>query len=213
MTSLSPDAHTSPCCETDIEIKLSQFEDKLDWSTLFGNSNPIEIELGCGKGRFIIRSAQENPGINYLGVEKSGKYSRVLKQRVLKSGVQNIRLLRGEAAYFITKFIPPASVQAFHIYFPDPWPKKRHHKRRLVNTGFVEKAKSSLAANGCIFYATDFEDYFNQMLDVSRTCKGIEEVFCKVVQPPEADPEGADTNYERKYMIQGRTIYKAAFKK
>ena len=79
MAFLPPDFQAPMCNELDIEVRLSQFEDKLDWSTLFGNSNPVEIELGCGKGKFIIRSAQENPCINYFGVEKSGRLFRILK--------------------------------------------------------------------------------------------------------------------------------------
>ena len=210
----SPDVQSPVCNGPDIEVRLSQFEeDKLDWSLLFGNPNPVEIELGCGKGRFIIRSARENPDVNYFGIEKSIRFFRILKKRAVKSGVQNIGLLQGEAGYFIWKFIPENSVQAFRIYFPDPWPKKRHHKRRLVNTQFIESIKSSLTANGCIFFATDFADYFNHIVDTVRACKGIEEVSRNVIHHSEADPEDASTNYERKYILQGRPIYKATYMK
>jgi len=213
MAFLPPDFQAPMCNELDIEVKLSQFEDKLDWSTLFGNSNPVGIELGCGKGMFIIRSVQENPDVNYFGIEKSSRFFRILKKRATKSGVRNIRLLKAEAGYFIWKFVPEKSVQAFHIYFPDPWPKKRHHKRRLVNTEFIERIKSSLTAKGCIFFATDFVDYFNHIVDTARACKGIEEIFCNVIHLSEANPDEAATNYERKYIMQGRSIYKAAYRK
>ncbi len=118
---------------TDYEIKIREGEEAFDWNQLFGNSRPVEIEIGCGRGMFIIKRALENPQINFLGIEKSARFFRMLAERVVKSGAHNIRLLRTEAAYLMKKFVPANSVQAVHVYFPDPWPKKRHRKRRLVN--------------------------------------------------------------------------------
>ena len=199
--------------EPDIEVRLSQIGDTLDWCALYGNRNPVEVELGCGKGRFIIRQAQEHPRTNYFGIEKSGKYFRMLKQRAARCGTANIRLLRTEAGYFAKKFIPAGSVQAFHIYFPDPWPKKRHHKRRLVNPAFMQCLYTALTAAGSVYLATDFEDYFVHMIASARACPGFEEVSCRAEKPAGADPEDASTHYERKYLMQGRNIYKAVFVK
>ncbi len=213
MTLKSPEAESGNWSGQDIEVRLSQCEEGLDWHRLFGNHNPVEMEIGCGKGRFIIKSARQNPAVNYFGIERAGTYYRILKERALKAGVDNIRLHNGEADYFVRKYVPRPSVQAYHIFFPDPWPKKRHHKRRLVQASFVEAARETLVAGGCIYYATDFEDYFQQMVAVSRACPGLEEASCRVIRPEEADPEEAATNYERKYLLQGRTIYKAAYKK
>ncbi len=197
----------------DIELRLSGCEEKLDWAVVYANTNPVEIEFGCGKGRFIIRSAQENPTVNYFGIEKSGKYFRILKDRVVKAALSNARLLKGEAGYFIKKYVPENSVQAYHIYFPDPWPKKRHHKRRLVTPEFIGDLQASLIPGGCIFMATDFEDYFDVMVACARAYPVLQELYCRVITPEEANPEEALTNYERKYLLQGRPIYKAAFRK
>jgi len=197
----------------DIELLPGQLQGLTSWSALFGNSNPVELELGCGKGRFIIQSARQNPAVNYLGIERSAKFFRILRQRSSAAGLANIRLLRWEAAYFLGKYVPSASVQACHIYFPDPWPKKRHHKRRLINQGFIACVAASLQPGGSLLLATDFADYFEQMLASARACSGLQEVYHKIIAPAEADPEQAATNYERKYLLQGRTIYKAAYSK
>lgn len=197
----------------DREIYISQLEDTFNWSTLFGNSRPVEVEFGCGKGRFIIRSAQENPEINYFGIEKSSKFFHLLKKRVSKSGLQNIRLIKWEASYFTKKYIPKCSVQTYHIYFPDPWPKKRHHKRRLVSVDFLESLTSSLKSKGCIYFATDYLDYFNNMVNLANACEILKEIYCHILRSSEANPEEAVTHYERKYLLQGRTIYKAAYQK
>ncbi len=213
MTSLLPDVQNPLLNGLNPEAVISEFEEILDWRMLFGNANPVVIEIGCGKGRFIIQSAQQNPDTNFFGIEKSGKYYRILKHRVAKSGTTNIRLFWGEAAYFMEKHIPAGSVQAFHIYFPDPWPKKRHNKRRLVNTQFIESVKSSLVLNGRVFFATDFEDYFKYIIAAAGACNCLEEIHCNVISPSETDPEKAATNYERKYLLQGRKIYKAGYRK
>lgn len=213
MTLPFPNGQDTRQDESDMELRLSQCDGVVRWSTLFGNSRPVEIELGCGKGRFIIQSARRRPEINFLGIERAAKFFRILKERAAASGVTNIRLLKDDADYFIRKYLPLNSVQAYHIYFPDPWPKKRHHKRRLITAEFIELIKRSLTANGCIFFATDFKDYFDVMLSTARACPGLQEMFCKTILPEEANPEDAATNYERKYLMQRRTIYRAAYKK
>jgi tRNA (guanine-N7-)-methyltransferase len=90
---------------TDYEIKIREGEDAFAWNQLFGNSCPVEIEIGCGRGMFIIKRALENPGINFLGIEKSARFFRLLAERVAKSGAKNIRLIRGEASYLLKKFV------------------------------------------------------------------------------------------------------------
>ena len=107
-----------------IEISISDLNDRIDWAELFGNMNPVEIEIGCGKGRFIINSAMKYPDINYVGIERALRYFRFMKERSAKRNLTNIRVLQDDAGYFIERFVPDHSVTACHIYFPDPWPKK-----------------------------------------------------------------------------------------
>jgi tRNA (guanine-N7-)-methyltransferase len=197
----------------DCEIRLSQWEGPFDWATVFGNSNHPEIEIGCGRGMFIIKSARENPDLNYLGIELSARFFHLLKERVQKIAAQNIRIIHGEAGFILKNFVPENSVAAVHIYFPDPWPKKRHWKRRLINSGFLERIRCALVPGGQLFMATDFQDYFAEMLGAAHACEGFEQVSHQEIAPHEAGPEQAATSYERKYLIQGRVIYKATYRK
>jgi tRNA (guanine-N7-)-methyltransferase len=213
MTSPPPELNTPAKTFSDTQIELNQFEKKLNWEELYSLKGPVIVEIGSGKGRFIIKSAAENPDKNFLGIEKSLKYSRVLNKHAEKFGLTNLRLLNAEAGYFFSKYIPENSVSECHIYFPDPWPKKRHNKRRLINPSFLQAVMLALKPGGCIYYATDFKDYFDQMVEVSRACKGIKETLCLEINPADEDPEAALTNYERKYLIQGRPIYKASYEK
>ena len=197
----------------DIEIFTRQFDDGLSLEAVFGNGNPIEIEIGSGKGRFIISSSRDNPGINYIGIERAYKFFSLMKERAQKARPGNLRLLRTEADYFIAAYVPPESVQAFHIYFPDPWPKTKHRRRRIVNPDFFDILRDRLAPGGCINLATDFAEYFKVMLKTGRGCAGLVEIYSRTIDPEGVDPESGATHYERKYLMHGRTIYRAAYKK
>ncbi len=199
--------------DSDCEIRIGEWGNQFEWSAIFGNACPVEIEIGCGRGLFIINSAREYPDINYLGIEKSVSFFRILKDRVIKSKTENIRLIRMEAGYLLKKFITKQSVDAVHIYFPDPWPKKRHHKRRLINAGFLDAVACALAKDGCLFIATDFQDYFFEIIQAGTSCQDLQEIVRQEISPDGADPNTALTSYERKYLVQGRTIYKIIYRK
>lgn len=197
----------------DIEIRLSQFEEAVSWTAVFGNANPVICEIGSGKGRFLISSAAANSEINYLGIERAAKYHRLIRQKVERLGLTNVRLLNTDAAHFVQTYVPPLSVHRYYILFPDPWPKKRHRKRRLITEAFLDHLLPTLAPGGSIHYKTDYLDYFEQMLSVSRVRTDLLELQCRTITPDQADPEAADTNFERKYLIQGRPIYSADYQK
>jgi len=197
----------------DLQLTLDPFAKALDWQAIYASDAPVVIEIGSGKGRFLISRARENPDKNFLGIEKSLKYSRILNRRAEQAGLANLRLLNTEAGYFVSRYVPENSVAEFHIYFPDPWPKKRHRKRRLINPLFVRALARALKPGGAIYYATDFRDYFDQIITVTGACNGIKEISCREIDPKDEDPEAALTNYERKYLIQGRPIYKAEYQK
>jgi tRNA (guanine-N7-)-methyltransferase len=198
---------------TDYEIKIREGEEAFDWNAMFDNAQPVEIEIGCGRGMFIIKRALENPAINFLGVEKSARFFRMLKERVVKSGAHNIRIMRTEAAYLMKKFVPANSVQAVHVYFPDPWPKKRHRKRRLVNGSFFESVARVLLPGGLLFFATDFQDYFDEIIAMAPSCRTLTKESNEKLSSQDVDPDTAATTYERKYLMQGRVIYRAVYKK
>lgn len=196
-----------------IELRLSQFEETLSWSEIFGNANPVICEIGSGKGRFLISSASANPAFNYLGIERAVKYHRLIRQRVERRNLTNVRLLNSDAAHFVSSYVPALSIHRYYILFPDPWPKKRHRKRRIVTEAFLEHLLPTLVHDGEIHYKTDYLDYFEQMLSVSRARPDLIELQCRTVNAEQADPEAADTNFERKYLLQGRSIYAASYRK
>jgi len=196
-----------------IEISLSQFETSLSWPEIFNNANPVVCEIGSGKGRFLISTAIANPELNYLGIERASKYHRLIRQRVERRGLTNVRLLNADAAHFIQTYVPKLSIHQYYILFPDPWPKKRHRKRRIVTEAFLDQLLPTLIPGGSINYKTDYLDYFEQMLSVSRARPDLIEKHCRTISPEQADPEAADTNFERKYLLLGRPIYVATFQK
>ena len=98
----------------------------LNWTEIFGNVHPVELEIGIGKGRLLIDAAQRQPHINFVGIEWAVKYLRIAHERSLRRKLINIRFVHAEACEFVELFVPAASLQAIHLYFPDPWPKKKH---------------------------------------------------------------------------------------
>lgn len=177
----------------------------LNWEELFGNGHPVEIEIGIGKGRFLIDAAQRLPQVNFIGIEWASKYLRIAHTRSLKRSLCNVRLARADAREFVEFFVSADSLQAIHIYFPDPWPKKRHHKRRLFNEGFLREVERSLKVGGRLWLATDYAEYFEVMLEVLAGSRCLMEV--------EEEWPGVKTNYEEKYMVQGKAIYRRILEK
>ena len=140
--------------------------ERLDWKSLYGNDSPVELELGAGDGSFLIQYATRNPGRNFLGVERLLGRLRKIDKRARRGGLQNVRVLRLEAKYVLRWMVPAGSLAAVHVYFPDPWPKRRHWKRRLINPEFTALAHTALATGGVVFVRTDHEEYFAQMTEV-----------------------------------------------
>ena len=194
-----------------IEISISDLNDRIDWAELFGNMNPVEIEIGCGKGRFIINSAMKYPDINYVGIERALRYFRFMKERSAKRNLTNIRVLQDDAGYFIERFVPDHSVTACHIYFPDPWPKKRHRKRRLFKQDFLGHIERTLISGGTVDVATDYVEYYEEMIALLEAS----DVLNKMEDIPERVKSLGDirTNFETKYVAEGRPIYRKGYEK
>ena len=133
------------------------------FSEIFGNDHPVEIEIGCGKGKFLIARAVEHPEINFLGIDVSWKWMKRGVERSNKRGLGNVKFIKKDARELVAAGIPNGSVSVFHVYFPDPWPKRRHRKRRMITGAFLSLLAGRLTDNGILELATDHEDYFAQM--------------------------------------------------
>lgn len=191
------------------EINLKDIAPPLDWREVFGNDNPVEIEIGCGKGRFLRESAKQHPDINYVGIERAPKYVQRTKEHLLKHNVTRALLVWSDASYFVDRYVAWGSVKTYHIYFPDPWPKKRQHKRRIFNNQiFIKALVRTLDPNeGCIQLATDFQECYSEI------CLRLNQ-FPFLVSVP-FDSVKADhirTSFEKKYLAEGRKIYRAAYR-
>lgn len=208
---LSPEPSRASTGARDVEFRIRENEDQARWDRLFENEKPVEVEIGCGKGRFMINSAMAYPEINYIGIERALRYFRIMKERVVRRELANVRLLRDDAVYFVERFIPDGAVSAYHIYFPDPWPKKRHRKRRLFNTRFLEEIERTLPAGGTLDFATDYVEYFEEiqaLLEASDRLDVLGEI------PERVRELGRDlTNFETKYTAEGRAIHRGAYVK
>jgi tRNA (guanine-N7-)-methyltransferase len=193
-----------------ISLKAEHLDGKIDFVRIFGRSGPVHIEIGSGKGTFLLGQATAQPSDNFLGIEWARKYYRYSVDRIGRWGLTNVRIIRTDAAGFIADSVPDNSIDCFHIYFPDPWPKKRHHKRRLICPANLEHLIRCLKKSGQIRIATDHADYFEQikMVLTERSDK-LEEI--DFIKPAGAESgELTGTNFERKYLKDQRTIYTVA---
>ena len=178
----------------------------IDFAALFGNANPVVLEIGSGKGRFLIGTATERPELNLVGIEKSLHYHRVIRDRVLKRGLRNVRLINHDAFLVLQKMIPDASLAEVHIYFPDPWPRKKEQKRRIIRAEVLQELRRVLVKGGKGIYVTDHRGYFEVAAPL------ISQFFPSEIRIPGPD-DLPRTNYEAKYRAEGRSIYEVRFEK
>lgn len=164
-----------------------------------------EVEIGFGKGRYLLRRAVAEPERRFLGLEIATKYHRLLASRARRDGARNLVAIRGEALYVLDAVLPRAFASHLHVYFPDPWPKGRHHRRRLFHPETVDLALGILRPGGRLSFATDFLDYGEE---VATILAGVPELA--VTRRDEPWDDGARTNYEAKYMAEGRPILRLA---
>ena len=177
---------------------------RLDLRRLFGNDHPVVLEIGSGKGRFLVTSATDRPDVNFFAIEKSLHYHRVICDRVTKRRLTNIRLANHDAFLVIRDMLPDASVSELHIYFPDPWPRRREQKRRIIRPEVVTEMRRILVDGGSGIYVTDHLEYFEAATPV------IGRTFRSEPRIPGPD-DAARTNYEAKYRAEGRPIYEVRF--
>ncbi len=162
---------------------------------------PWEVEIGFGKGRYLLRRCRESPERRFLGIEQVAEYHRMFVGRARRKGVGNWMALHGEALYLLCAVLPRGFAAAVHVYFPDPWPKVRHHKRRLFDPVTVDLVAGLLAPGGRLYFATDFLDYGALVQELLAGYPAL-----AVARRDGGWDDGARTNYEAKYIAEGRPI-------
>lgn len=178
-----------------------------DLAGWFGRVAPLEVDLGSGDGGFLLRYAPQHPERDFLAVERLLGRIRKLDRKAPRMGLTNLRALRVDAAYLVRYLLPADSVTAAHIYFPDPWPKKKHRARRLIQPGFVTDLHRVLVPGGTVYLRTDDADYFAQMREVFGAAVGFEEV------PTPPDLQAVLTDFEEEFRARGRATLHAAYRK
>jgi tRNA (guanine-N7-)-methyltransferase len=179
---------------------------------LFADGRPIELEIGCGKGGFLLRRARGCPDRGFIGLEWANKYFKFAADRMARWGLTNVRIMRVNARHLLVHQTAGNCLSALHVYHPDPWPKKRHHKRRLFTSEFVEAAVAALQSGGRWAIQTDHAEYFDWI-------RAHVDIHPELVEIPYDDPdfgiinEEAGTNFEIKYLREGRPIYRVAYRK
>ncbi len=144
-----------------LRIIPTAWDTPLNLTSAFGlTPQKLEVDLGCGKGRFLLARATAHPETSFLGLDRQTRRLAKVERKAQRAQLANIRLLYAEAAYAVTNLLPPGSVAAYYIFFPDPWPKRRHHRRRLFDATFLDALNTTLMPGGCLHLATDHLDYF-----------------------------------------------------
>lgn len=180
----------------------------VDFPAVFGRVAPVEMEIGVGKGRFLLAAAAAHPDRNWFGVEIEPTYTQIVRLKAERAGLVNLRIERIDGKAFVEQRLSPACLAGLHVYFPDPWPKKRHHKRRLVEPAWAAAAARALAPGCLLRVASDHEEYFSVIDAVLSN-----EALFEKLSPEEAGDWSTGTSYELKFLKTGRPIHKAVFRR
>jgi tRNA (guanine-N7-)-methyltransferase len=197
--------------QLDLRPFLKMLSELTPWNPAawFGRSVPLEIEVGSGKGMFITSAAARCPEHNFLGIEIAHKYARFCAARIAKLSLTNALMLEANAQLFWLQVVPDAAVTAVHIYFPDPWWKKRHWKRRIMNDVFLMSVYRSLVPGGQLHFWTDVEAYFVQTLDLIRQRTNFQGPLAVMAAPE--DENGGRTHFDRRMKVHNQPVYRCRF--
>lgn len=177
---------------------------------LFGRTAPLEVEVGSGKGLFLQNASQANPEHDFLGVEVAYKYARFIAARLAKRSIPNAVAVHGDGLRLFREMLPEASVAAVHVYFPDPWWKARHHKRRVMTEAFLADIVRTLKPDGRLHFWTDVKEYFDSTLELIARVTPLH----GPIEVPEHRPEhdlDYRTHFERRMRLHGEPVYRSEF--
>jgi tRNA (guanine-N7-)-methyltransferase len=185
------------------ELVPESYVAPLDLIAIFGRIAPLDVDLGCGNGDLICELARRHPERNFLGIDKLA--GRVAKSCRKTSMLDNVRILNVENSYAVRYLLPESSVENFYLLFPDPWPKRRHHRRRIVTRDFLDSIHRALESGGCFRLATDDQNYFEQIQQVAREHSGL--------MLDRDDVDLPVTKFERRFRALNAPIYRLALRK
>lgn len=187
-------------------FELKEEDRELDLNVILPEEMPLEIEIGCGNGRFLAARAMKNPTIHYIGVERMMERVRRCSKKAERNTFSNLTFLRVEAGRLVRDLLPAKRVQAMYLFFPDPWPKRRHHKNRFFQREMCDTLNRILIPGGCMYISTDHEEYFKEMYRYLTEDSRFTEIA------PLIREEDEQTDFERLFLSKGDPIYHCAFR-
>jgi tRNA (guanine-N7-)-methyltransferase len=187
--------------------------ERIDWPALFGNQNPVEIEVGTGKGLFLLHAATTRPDTNFFGIEIVRKYQLYAATRYAIRNLPNVKTACADAKAVLRDFVASGSVAAVHVYFPDPWWKQRHRKRRVFTPEFAADAARATAVGGRLLIASDVEEYFGVMSAIVRAMPAFAERAAEADRAAPRTDAGFATNFERKARASGTPVWRAVYER
>jgi len=199
----------------DLTGHLKTFDDlprPWDVAALFGRTAPLEIEVGSGKGLFLRTAAAVQPDRNFLGIEVVRKYAEFTAAALAKLNLSNALIVSGDALRIFRELIPNDSLAAVHVYFPDPWWKQRHRKRRVMRESFLRDVERTLMPGGSLHFWTDVEEYFQTTLELLPTCTTLQGPLPVPETPAEHDM-AYRTHFERRVRLANEPVYRSEFRK
>jgi tRNA (guanine-N7-)-methyltransferase len=191
---------------SDAEIIPANYFAPLDLEAIFPRRAPLEIDLGCGDGAFLVEIAARHPDRNFLGIERLPGRVATACRRIRQAGLSNARILHLENSYAVGRLLSPGSVRVFHLQFPDPWPKRRHARRRLVTEDFLSDIRQALALDGELRIATDQRDYSVEIERLAMQAKEFQ------LETPGGTP-GVSSTFEKTFIRAGAEIYRLGLRK
>jgi tRNA (guanine-N7-)-methyltransferase len=183
-----------------------------DPTALFGREAPLEIEVGSGKGLFLQNAALAHPEHNFLGIEVAFKYARFIAYRLAKRNILNAIAVHGDGLRLFREWIPTDSLAAVHVYFPDPWWKARHHKRRVMTEAFLADVTRTLQPGGRLHFWTDVKEYFDNTLELIANSTPLAGPIAVPEKPAEHDLDYR-THFERRMRLHNEPVYRSEFTK
>ena len=206
----------------DLTGKLLEFDDLPNpWdhaASLFDAPRPLEVEVGSGKGLFLRRETARRPEHNFLGIEVAYKYARFAAANLLRDGRDNAAMVAGDALRIFRELIPDGELEAVHVYFPDPWWKSRHRKRRVLNEAFLSDVGRTLRPGGALHFWTDVQEYFESTLELIDQMRASDaglplEGPHEVEEPPSEHDLDFHTHFERRTRQNGEPVYRSMYVK